>query len=116
MKFIVSLRQVTDRPSGHKLNPSFVKGGLNYNEDFCCPHAEEHAKLFIKFFDLSALKCGLDTGEFKTDKEVQAMIGKVPDLLAQIERIISEVNTLHAQVYPPKLETPRFSLKTWRHK
>lgn len=113
-RFLVSLRQVINRPSGHKPNPTFVKGGLNYKEEFFCPHAEEHAKLFIKVFDLSALKCGLNTGEFKKDKEVQAMLTKVPDLLAKIEQIIGDVTKLHAQIYPPKPEKPRFSLKNWR--
>lgn len=109
-RFIVTVKEMLkQRPSGHNA----FEPRINYTEEFFCPHGEEHAKLFIKFFDLSALKCGLDTGEFKTDKEVQAMIAKVPDLLTKIEQIISEVNNLHAQVYPIK---PRFSLTHWRRK
>ena len=103
MRIRVTLKTIHERPSGHNLSAAFggQKGDLPpYSEEIFCEHAKEHGEVFIKVFDLSAKKCGMDKGEFEMDKEVYA----------KIEQIIQDINTLHEKVYPTPPPKEEFSL------
>lgn len=96
LRFKVSLQQIHDkRPSGHKPSAGFGHG-LDYTEEFYCEHAEDHAKFFIKIFDLSAFKCGMDKGEFQKNQEHYDAIVK----------LIADANALHDRIFTqPKQQT-----------
>ena len=84
MAIVVTVRsEGATRPSGHKLSPTF-SGGIDYKETFTCPHSRDHADLFMKVLDLSAMKCGIDMGEFKPDTY---FIGHMQSLITQIDSL-----------------------------
>lgn len=71
------------RPSEHRLSPAF-SGGIDYEETFSCNHSRQHANLFMKLLDLSAEKCGIDTGEFAADDYFTKTMN---DLIRRIEHL-----------------------------
>lgn len=84
MKITVTVKsEGAKRPSGHKLSPAF-SGGIDYKETFTCANAKEHADLFMKILDLTAMQCGIETGEFKVDlyfiSEMNAIITRIESL------------------------------------
>ena len=92
MKIEVIVRSVHDaRPSGHKPSAVFA-GGINYKETIWCPHAREHAILFMKVCDLSAELCGIQKGEFRDD----------PHFKDRWEKIVKDIEELHAYVVGTK--------------
>ena len=67
LKVKVTVKVWYDRPSGHRLSPGFDAGTakLNHEETISCPHAKEHALLFLHFLDVIAYDCGVRAAEFK---------------------------------------------------
>jgi hypothetical protein len=75
------------RPSEHKLSPEF-SGGIDYTETFSCDHSRQHANLLMRMLDLTAEKCGIDTGEFAADNYFTKTMN---NLIRQIEHLHSYV-------------------------
>jgi hypothetical protein len=68
MEIEITVRSKHHRPSQHKLTPAMA-GGIDYKETFTCSHTRKHADLFMKMLDISGVACGMESGEFETDKE-----------------------------------------------
>jgi hypothetical protein len=88
MKIEVTVKSIHERPSGHRLSPAFAGKSFNHKEIFTCPQAKEHALLFCKILDLSAMKCGIDRHEFAPD----------PQFTANMNHIIKLIDKLHTTI------------------
>jgi hypothetical protein len=104
MKIEVTVKSIHERPSEHRLSPAFAGDGFDHKETFICPHAKEHALLFCKVLDLSAMKCGIDQHEFASD----------PHFTANMNQLIKMVDKLHEKLPKnPKKTKKRSGLEGW---
>jgi len=103
MKIEVTVKSIHERPSEHRLSPGFAEG-FDHKETFTCPHAKEHALLFCKILDLSAMKCGIDQHEFASD----------PQFTANMNHLIKLIDRLYATLPKNPKKTKKSSvLEGW---
>ena len=73
----------TVRPSGHEPTAG---GAISHRELVSCPHAMEHARLYLKFLDVLAYDCGVRMKEpgFEELKGRLETIEELTNLLWQL--------------------------------
>ena len=91
-KIEVTIRSVTERPSGHKPT-AFFAGGIDYKETFSCKHSRKHALLFMKVLDLSANQCGIDSKEFPSDSHFTSEMNKLVQQIESLHHLTKQQQT-----------------------
>ena len=104
LKVKVTVKAWYDRPSGYRLSPSFTPetGKLNHEETISCPHAKEHAELFLHFLDVIGYDCGVRGGEFK---EFAGRAAKVKQLTEELWKVGTHDKNTKLDAEPKEIDT-----------